>query len=91
MQEVGKRHEFNLWFRKSPWGRAWQSTPIFLLGESHGQKSLVDYHPQGHKESDMTEATQHTCTHTHKPVTKFWGGVLFRFTLLGTFSYKIQY
>ena len=32
------------------------TTPIFLLGESHGQRSLVDYSPWGHKESDMTEA-----------------------------------
>ena len=32
------------------------TTPIFLLGESRGQRSLVDYSPWGHKESDMTEA-----------------------------------
>ena len=24
-------------------------TPVFLPGESHGQKSLVGYHPWGHK------------------------------------------
>ena len=23
---------------KIPWRRAWQSTPVFLFGESHGQK-----------------------------------------------------
>ena len=34
---------------------AWQPTSIFLPGESHGQRSLVGYSPQGHKESDMTE------------------------------------
>ena len=28
-----------------------------LAGESHGQRSLVDYSPQGCKESDTTEAT----------------------------------
>ena len=27
----------------------------FLPGESHGQRSLVGYSPQGHKESDRTE------------------------------------
>ena len=32
-------------------------TPIFLPEESHGQRSLVGCGPQGHKESDMTEAT----------------------------------
>ena len=38
-------------------GRSWQHTPVFLPGESHGQRSLVGYNPWGHKESDMTEAT----------------------------------
>ena len=32
-------------------------SPIFLPGESHGQRSLAGYNPQGHKEEDMTEAT----------------------------------
>ena len=26
---------------KMPWMRAWQSTPVFLPGESHGQRSLA--------------------------------------------------
>ena len=38
---------------KSP-GRNWQPTPVFLPGESHGQRSLVDYNPWGHRKSDMT-------------------------------------
>ena len=39
------------------WRRAWQLTPVFLPGESHGQRSLERYRTQGAKESDMTEAT----------------------------------
>ena len=35
--------------------RKWQSTPVFLPGKSHGQRSLVCYSPWGHKELDMTE------------------------------------
>ena len=31
------RHEFNPWVKKIPWRRACQPTPVFLLGESHGQ------------------------------------------------------
>ena len=27
--------------------------PIFLSGTSHGQRSLVGYSPEGHKELDM--------------------------------------
>ena len=38
-----------------PWRRKWQPTPVFLPGESHGQRSLVGYHPQGCKELDMTD------------------------------------
>ena len=37
-------------------GRAWQPTPVFLPGESHGQRSLAAYDAYSHKESDMTEA-----------------------------------
>ena len=32
-----------------------QSTPVFLPGESHGQKSLVGYSPWGRTELDTTE------------------------------------
>ena len=37
------------WVGKIPWHRKWQPTPIFLPGESHGQRSLVGYSPWGHK------------------------------------------
>ena len=30
-----KRRGFNPWVRKIPWRRVWQSTPVFLPGESH--------------------------------------------------------
>jgi len=33
-------------------GNVWKHTLVFLPGESHGQKSLVGYSPQGCKESD---------------------------------------
>ena len=32
-----------------------QPTPVFLPGESYGQRILVGYSPQGHKELDTTE------------------------------------
>ena len=37
------------------------TTPVFLPGEYHGQSSLVGFSPQGWKELDMTEATEHAC------------------------------
>ena len=36
-----KRPRFDPWVRKIPWRRKWQPTPVFLLGKSHGQRSLV--------------------------------------------------
>ena len=59
-----KRRRFDPWVWKIPWRRAWQPTPVFLPGESHGQRSLMGYSPIGHKESDMTEVTWHACTST---------------------------
>ena len=41
------------------WRRKWQPTAVFLPGESCGQRILAGYTPQGCKESDMTEVTQH--------------------------------
>jgi len=48
-----RRHVFNFWVRKIPWRRGWQPTPVFLPGDSHGQRSLM-----GYKELDSTE---HRC------------------------------
>ena len=42
-----------------PWRRAQQATPVFLCGESHGQRSLAGYSSQGRNELDTNEATQH--------------------------------
>ena len=40
---------FDPWVGKIPWRRAWQPTPVFLPGESHGQRSLVGYSPWGRR------------------------------------------
>ena len=49
-----KTCQFDPWVRKILWRREWQSTPVFLPGESHGQRSLVGYSPWDHKELDMS-------------------------------------
>ena len=46
---------FNPWVGKIPWRKKWQHTPVFLPGESHGQRSLAGYSPWGFKESDKTD------------------------------------
>ena len=43
-----ERRRFDPWVRRIPW-RAWQPTLVFLPGESHGQRSLAGYSPQGCK------------------------------------------
>ena len=49
-----------------PLEKEMESTPIFLPGKSHGQRSLVSYSPWGGKELDTTERTHiHTHTHVH--------------------------
>ena len=47
-------------FYSSFWRRKWQPTPVFLPGESHGQRGLVGYGLWGCIESDKTEQLTHT-------------------------------
>ena len=49
--------------REILWCRKWQPTPVFLPGESHGQRSLMGYSSWGHKETDTTEQLS---THTQE-------------------------
>ena len=49
-----------------PWRKKKHPTPVFLLRESRGQRSLVGYSPWGFKELDMTEqqsTAQYRITH----------------------------
>ena len=52
-----RRRGFGPWIRKISWREAWQPTPVFLPGESRGQKSLAGYSPWGcrvgHNWSDL--------------------------------------
>ena len=52
------------WIRSLGWEdplEKWLPPPVFLLGKSHGQRSLAGYSPWGHKESD----TNNWATNTH--------------------------
>ena len=49
------RPRFDPWIGKISWRRKWQSTPVFLLGESDGQWSLMGYSPWNCKELDTTK------------------------------------
>ena len=52
-----KRSEYNPLVRKISWRRAWLPITVFVLGESHRQRSLVGYSQWGHTELDTTEDT----------------------------------
>ena len=56
-----KRHRFDPWIGKILWRRKWWSTPVFLPGKSHGQRSLAGYGPWGQKESDTIEHAYTMC------------------------------
>ena len=60
-QEIG----FSPWVGNIPWKRVWQPTIVFLPGKSDGQRSLMGYSPQGRKELDTNEVTQHTHPHPY--------------------------
>ena len=60
-----RRTGLDPWVGKIPWRSDWYLTPVFLPGDFLGQRSLVGYSPQGHKELDTTGWLTHTHTHTH--------------------------
>ena len=41
--------------QEDPLEKEWLTTPVFLPGEFHGQRSLAGYRPWGYKELDMIE------------------------------------
>ena len=53
----GRTRQSDFTFTFIHWRRKWQATPVFLLGESQGQGSLVGSCLRGRTESDMTEVT----------------------------------
>ena len=65
-----KRHRFNPWVGKIPWRRKWEPIPVFLLGKSHGQRSLAGYSPWGcrvrHDWNDLA------CTAVLFTIAKIW-------------------
>ena len=63
LQSMGSKRVGHDWvtllslFTFMHWRRKWQSTPVFLPGESQGRWSLVGCCLWGHTQSDTTEVT----------------------------------
>ena len=53
-----RKRRFDPWVGKIPRQREWQPSPVFLPGESPGQRSLAGYIPWGRKESDTIEVAK---------------------------------
>ena len=51
--------------KEDPLEKEWHPSPVFVPGESHGRRTLASYSPWALTELDMTEATEHACTHIH--------------------------
>ena len=62
LQSMGSRRvghllsDFTFTFHFMHWRRKWQPTPVFLPGESQGQRSLVGGRLWGRRESDNVMA-----------------------------------
>ena len=53
-----RRCGFYPWVGKIPWRKKWQPTPVFLPGESRGQRSLVGYSLWTHDLSSKQQQQQ---------------------------------
>ena len=69
-RDARRRCRFDPWVEKIPWRKKWQPTPVFLLGESHGQRSLAGHCPWGRKK--IRHSWAHTCMHTVRCVHWDW-------------------
>ena len=71
--------------------RKQQPTPVFLPGESHGQRSLVGYSPRGRKELDTSEQLNNNPT-LHTSLMNHWfHGPLQLQTILGNQSLSLLF
>ena len=52
-----RRRRFDPWVQKIQRGK-WQPPPVFLSGESHGQRSLAGYSPWGHQSVEHNLVTE---------------------------------
>ena len=73
-----RRHRFYPCVWTIPWRRRWQSSPVFLPGESHGQRSQVGYSPWGPKGvgHDLATKQQLYCQNSELSYMKWWDPLL---------------
>ena len=72
-----RRQGFEPWVGKIPWRRKWQPTPVFLLGKSHGQRSLVGYSPLESQRVGHDWTCTHDCMFWLAPISWFLTSKIF--------------
>ena len=80
---------FHPWVEKIPWRRKRLPAPVFLPGESHGQRTLAGYSPWGHKESDMAEYLNLRRRKTWDPLRKNLGEMPLKLLSYHPFSFPL--
>ena len=62
-----RKLRFYPWVGKIPWRKSWQPTPVFLPGESCGQRSLADYGPYGRKsQTQLNQLSMYPCNASNR-------------------------
>ena len=66
------------------WRKKWQPTPVFLPGKFHGQRSLADYNPWGHKRvrHNLANKQQYTIENNSEMCNRIYFGALKNLMLL---------
>ena len=64
------------------WRRKWQPTPVFLPGESQGQRSLVGCRLWGHTELGTTEVTYHIIHKMDEQVLLYSTGICIQYPII---------
>ena len=77
-----RRRGFDPSVKKIPWRRKWLPTPVFLLGEFRGQKSLGGYSLWGCKELDMTKGLTLSLRNLNQIITGLTPGLWTKLFLL---------
>ena len=60
------------WVWKIPCRRKWQTTPVFVPGEFHGQRSLVGYRPWGCERVGKDWVTERSAVHLRCLLVAAW-------------------
>ena len=80
---------WEIWVGTIPWRRAWLLTPVFLPGESHGQRSLAGYSPLGRTGLEVERLTPRLALYPRTELIKSKSGlegrILTRSKILGLF------